>query len=553
MEKKQAATQIFQDQEAMMAEEEMMVQEPYQAGAGGDVLGQNEIDGLLAAAAPEAPAPGIPNAPVPVKSKRKIHFPTLKTSEEMQLDKEPIQIQETGSWFWRRIIVPPNAYVVHTRINRKKPITLGMGVSFKYKKKTDSYLVVPAALQTIGVVANCISKEKQGINVLAYVQWQINDFSIAYRNLDFSDKTDPLGIVNAQLREQAEAAIKDKIATMSIEEVLTDKSPVIEELTSRLREVTEGRTSESRSGELESEGLGIKITTVQIREAIISSETLWRDLQSPYRHEQNQKSRISYLESQNEIKRKELDTKRSIETEQAETDTQIEAIRQKKETEQVELRLQEEASRFEKEQTNKLQRLQLEEKAEMARKDSKQQLEKREKELDVEKRIAALQEEARIIKETHDKKLEQLGLEMEMKKQEGELYLLSQQQEAELQEIILSAKLENEKRENDARIERQEREGKLRLALEEGRIQLGRLKQEIRNLMNDRDLMGRLIKAMPDIASQLPDVDELKIIKTDDNPLEAVSMMVSQIIAVLDTLKSTVGKGKDKPEGEESG
>ena len=55
---------------------------------------------------------------------------------------------------------------------------------------------------------------------------------MAYRKLDFSDSRDPLGIVNAQLREQAEAAIKDKIATMSVEEVLTDKEPIIEELTS---------------------------------------------------------------------------------------------------------------------------------------------------------------------------------------------------------------------------------------------------------------------------------------------------------------------------------
>ena len=40
------------------------------------------------------------------------------------------------------------------------------------------------AMQTIGIVANCITKEKQGINLLAYVQWQIADFSIAYRKLD---------------------------------------------------------------------------------------------------------------------------------------------------------------------------------------------------------------------------------------------------------------------------------------------------------------------------------------------------------------------------------
>ena len=33
------------------------------------------------------------------------------------------------------------------------------------------------------------------------------------------------------------------------------------------------------------EGLGIKIATVQIREALVSSQSLWTDLQSPFRHE----------------------------------------------------------------------------------------------------------------------------------------------------------------------------------------------------------------------------------------------------------------------------
>src|SRR5438105_5451240 len=102
-------------------------------------------------------------------------------------------------------------------------------------------------MQTIGIVANGISREKQGVNVLAYVQWQIDNFAVAYRKLDFSDSRDPLGIVNAQLREQAEAAIKDKIATMSVEEVLTDKEPIIEELTSRLKTVSEGRNSSDQS------------------------------------------------------------------------------------------------------------------------------------------------------------------------------------------------------------------------------------------------------------------------------------------------------------------
>jgi len=33
----------------------------------------------------------------------------VQNSEELQLEKEPIQIRETGFWLWKRIIIPPNA------------------------------------------------------------------------------------------------------------------------------------------------------------------------------------------------------------------------------------------------------------------------------------------------------------------------------------------------------------------------------------------------------------------------------------------------------------
>ena len=138
--------------------------------------------------------------------------PSKRTSEELQLEKDGMQLRQTGWWFWRTVVVPPNAYVVHTRKGKTIPVTLGLGQSFRYRPRIDSFLVVPAALQTIGIVAQGISKEKQGISILAYVQWLISDFTLAYQRLDFSDSKDPMGIVNAQLREQAEAAIKDKIA-----------------------------------------------------------------------------------------------------------------------------------------------------------------------------------------------------------------------------------------------------------------------------------------------------------------------------------------------------
>ena len=108
-------------------------------------------------------------------------------------------------------------------------------------------------------------------------------------------------IVNVQLREQAEAAIKDKVATMSIDAVLSDKQPIIEELTHRLRAVAEG----SHEGTTTS-GLGLKIVTVQIKEAVVSSTRLWENLQKPFRAQRERVARMAELEAQQAVARQEL-------------------------------------------------------------------------------------------------------------------------------------------------------------------------------------------------------------------------------------------------------
>src|SRR5262249_34063068 len=197
-----------------------------------------------------------------------------------------------GWWMWKTVLVPPNVYVVHTRRGHDQPLHIGLGISFRYNPFTDSFLVVPASVQTLFINARSICKERQGILVQAYVQWIVNDIAVACRKLDFSDPDDPMRIVNVQLREQAEAAIKDKVATMSIDDVLSDKQPIIVELTHRLRSVAEG----SHEGD-HSSGLGLKIVTVQIKEAVVSSKVLWENLQKPFRAERDRVARMAELDA----------------------------------------------------------------------------------------------------------------------------------------------------------------------------------------------------------------------------------------------------------------
>jgi len=521
----------------------------------------------------------------------------LVTSEELQLEKESIKVRETGFWLWKRVIVPPNVYVVHTRIGRSEPVTIGLGKSFRYNPNTDAYLVVPAAMQTIGIVARSITKEKQGINVLAYLQWQISDFSIAYRKLDVSDSHDPLGIVNAQLSEQAEAAIKDKIATMGVEEVLTDKAPIIEELTTRLQAVTEGRNQENG---VTHEGLGIKIVTVQMREALVSSQDLWQDLQAPFRYQQEQVAHISQLTMQNELHHKELESQRLRETHEAETNVAIEQVKQGKQTEAFELKLSQESIRFTKEQETLQRTIQLEEQTTLAKQASKLRIQAQEQEtvqqqtqqeektalarqvseqrlkaqqalLDHDTQLTALQqgqtkelEQARLDNEIDNKQktlqteqslhvlveerrfneasmqAEQQRLEQEAKleKQKAALKLLFQEQKDLLDTKILEARLSHQRQEGLAELELEEARNRIKVALQEKEIEIQRGVQEGRNLINESDLLRRLIDKFADIMAEMPDIQELKVLQTGhgDVNFDALSALAAKMLAVAEHL-----------------
>ncbi len=555
MKKRKAAADVFMQQNVVQQQEAVIEYEEGQAAAIVDVENKERSERAKFDKSPPPPPP-----------------PTFKTSEELQLEKEPIQVRETGFLLWRQIIVPPNAYVVHTRLGKKDPVTIGLGISFHYNPDTDAYLVVPAAMQTIGIVANCISKEKQGINVLAYVQWQIDDFSIAYRKLDFSDAYDPLGIVNAQLREQAEAAIKDKIATMSVEEVLTDKEPVIEELTTRLKAVAEGR---SLSGAEADEGLGIKIVTVQIKEAFVSSQRLWENLQAPFRYEKDKIARISYLASQDEIRKKELETREETETREAETRVNIERIKQSKETEATQIRLSEESTRFTQEQETEREKIKLQEQTTIIQRESKQrltiraaqdeqavrlaglrhaqeeQLEQaqleakagaRQKALQVEQAMQALAEEKRLAEAQFQTRQEQLERELKLKRLEAGLALEVQKQQAQLQAQVLEAELTRRQQQKQVKLALEEAENRVKMALAEKQAEIKRLHQETRNLISDGDLTRRLVEKLPELATEMPDIHELRVLQTGDGAFDALTVFVSKMLAIADSLGLSLNK-----------
>jgi hypothetical protein len=372
-------------------------------------------------------------------------------------------------WFWQTVVVPPNMHVVHTRRGHAEPLHVGLGLSFSYNPRTDAFLVIPAAVQTLIINARCISAERQGILVQAYVQWIVDDVRTAYRRLDFSDPTDPMRIVNVQLREQAEAAIKDKVATMPIDAILSDKQPIIEELTLRLRTVAEGSREEGSSG------LGLKIVTVQIKEAVVSSTRLWENLQKPFRAERERMARLAELDAQQQIAARELVARQAGETEELAVQRRL-----------AQLRAEQEREVYDRQQAEKTRRHQLEQEAEQRAVAERTATEKASKEAELELALHRLKlEQERIGRE-----LEAVQRQAELERAKAEL----ERQRAQQREAVADVG-------HAAASAREERD-----------VELFRRRRDVENQLSDEHLRALLVERLPEIAAALPKPNEVRTV-----------------------------------------
>ena len=420
-----------------------------------------------------------------------------------------IDYRITGFWLWKSVVVPPNVYVVHTRKGHSQPLHIGMGISFAFNPLTDAFLVIPSAVQTILINANCICLERQGILVQAYVQWIIDDLKTAYWKLDFSDPEEPMGIVNTQLREQAEAAIKDKVATMSIDEVLSDKQPIIEELTHRLRNVAEG----NRDGD-GTEGLGLKIVTIQIKEAVVSSTQLWQNLQIPFRAERQKIARLAELKNNEEIKARELEN-RGIQ-ERAELNAQSELDN---------LTATQERNKYNREHGEMLRRHTLEEEGE------RQKL--------IEKNITLqAQNQAKLELVLQELELEKQRITAEIEKIQEQMHLDDIQRQK--MKAAISGELEVQQLRALAKIEQDQRE-----------LQVEKLRREIENTLSQEHLQSQLIAQLPDIAKNLPVPQEQRTTIISSDPQEGVMNtllgFVSRLLALINQEKESQGTPEANP------
>lgn len=399
----------------------------------------------------------------------------------------------TGFGWWKTVVVTPNAHVIHTRRGHEEPLQVGLGISFRYNPYTDAFLVIPAAVQTLLINARCISVERQGILVQAYVQWIVADVHTAYRKLDFSDPLDPMGIVNVQLREQAEAAIKDKVATMAIDDILSDKQPIIEELTHRLRTVAEG----GREGN--ADGLGLKIVTVQIKEAVVSSTRLWENLQKPFRAERERLARLAELDAEQQVSRQELLNRQARETAELEYQRRLEQMKADQAREN-----------YDREQAEKERRHQVEQAAEQRAIAERTATERAEREAELALELQRLELEQR-----------RIAVELDSLRRQVEL----ERARAELAETRTKAAIQIDNVTHQARVERDTRD-----------LDVLRARRTVENDVSEPHLRAQLISRLPEVAAALPKPEELHSVSINGDQGGATQMLgfLSGLLQVAD-------------------
>jgi regulator of protease activity HflC (stomatin/prohibitin superfamily) len=435
-------------------------------------------------------AAGAPAIPEPQGAEDTGRFAVARQRFAAPATSEPapaasVDVKITGWWRWKTVIVPPNAHVVHTRRGHDRPLHIGLGVSFGYDPAKDSFLVVPGTMQTILINAHCICRELLGLLVQGYVQWIIADFATAYKKLDFTDVEDPMRVVNLQLREQAEAAIKDKVATMGIDEVLSDKQPIIEELTARLRNVAEGEGDTDK-------GLGLRIVTVQIKEAVVSSRRVWENLQKPFRADRARVARLAELEAETVISARERVTERDRESAQLEADAEI-----------AKLRAAQEAEVFDRDQAEASRRVQ--------------------REQEVSRLTAAQRHETAL----HAAELEKVRI-----ARDAEVARARAKEQVEAHRLQLEAALAAK----DLQRAADNRQAEVELRLLEAR-------QRVANETSAGNLQARLIEALPLVAEKLPKPAELRAITIGgagggDGGAASLASLVAQMAAILESFRA---------------
>lgn len=179
----------------------------------------------------------------------------------------------------------PAEFALHRRFGKTR--RSGRGVSFFKLPFIDRYYLIPAAAQSVSFAADQITAENQGVEVAGFAVWKVGDPEKASARFDFTDRDTALDVIDGNIKNVVESAIRHQVANMTMEEVLRKRGTIILRLKEELAYIAEQ--------------WGLIIETVEIKNVQILSKQLFTQMQARFRDATRLESEMSGLETERQI------------------------------------------------------------------------------------------------------------------------------------------------------------------------------------------------------------------------------------------------------------
>lgn len=187
----------------------------------------------------------------------------------------------------------PNEWLLVMR--NGKCVCSGVGASF-YTRLGDQLVKFPSNINRFKFSAAQITKEKQGIEVEGVLIWSVfreSDGPLrAYKFLGNDLTADVPTNANETLREMSNSIVRHRIANSTIENILTKRDDIRNEIRTEMQGIVNG--------------WGVWLESVEITDVRILSSTLFENLQTEFREEQRQKAEVIKMNTDRELEGKHI-------------------------------------------------------------------------------------------------------------------------------------------------------------------------------------------------------------------------------------------------------
>jgi len=204
----------------------------------------------------------------------------------------------------------PSEFLVHVRGGKVRTSSSGQGASC-FKLPWDSVAVIPTSLQQLSFRADQVTLERVGVEVSGVAVYRIAAPLLAYRVLNFSFPERAQEKLEQTLTAMFVGAARRIVANLALDDVLQRrKAALADELLGEIAPILGGS---GRPDDESGQGWGVVIDTIEIQEVRVLSETLFAQMQAPFRLGLERRAREAKAEADKEIAAREAACARAVE------------------------------------------------------------------------------------------------------------------------------------------------------------------------------------------------------------------------------------------------